>query len=152
MYLFVETGKGNYLYRDESGKAKVRIVLDAEAFHAEVFVHEGGACAKTDIYAHGLKPPFYYFLEAVNSVPEEKADRMDRFYRERDAFLLLMDRWEKLLLLLMTLDKCRGTNPEYLKEVCRLFYIDPSDKRAEERCVKHLLAELSKYEEFKNAA
>lgn len=152
MYSFVKEEKGSYFYQEEEGEVKIRITLDMEAFHAEIFVREEGACAKTGIYAHGLKPPFYYFLEAVNSVPEEDAERMERFYEEREPFLALVERWEKILLLLVTLDKCRGTNPEYLKEVCRLFYIDASDKRAEERCVKNLLAELSKYEEFKNAA
>lgn len=152
MYQLVKTDTAQFTYINETGNVRIQVCLDAKKFNALFLVREGGASGKTVVSASKLRHPYFYFLETAKSVPEEKQDFLSEFYGEEDCFLELAYRWEKMLMLLQTLDRCRSVNPGYLEEVCRLFYVDPCSRQAEEKCIKYLLAELAKYEEFRNAA
>lgn len=152
MYHLVEAGQGQFAYKNGSGKVRIQVFPDAKDFYAQMVTREGEASGKTVIAWPHLKCPLFYFIDTARSVPEEKQDLLSEFYEEEDAFLDLAGRWERLLMLLLTLERCRQDNPGYLKEVCALFAVEPENPQAEETCIRYLMEELSKYEEFQNIA
>ncbi len=152
MYRLIKADQGQFTYKNETGNVRIQVFLDAKDFCVRLLAREGGATGKTMIFASNLKHPFFYFFDTAKSVPEEKQDLLSEFYEEELFFLKLAERWEKMLMLLQTLDRCRSSNPGYLKEICKLFYVDSSKPQAEEKCIKFLLMELSKYDEFQSIA
>lgn len=152
MYQLVKAEQGQFVYKNGSGKVRIQVFLDAKVFRVQMVTHESEASGKTAIAWQHVKCPLFYFIDTARSVPEEKQSFLSEFYEEEDAFLDLAGRWERLLMLLLTLERCRRDNPDYLKEVCALFAIELENPQAEETCIRYLMEELSKYEEFQNIA